>query len=105
MNDEARLIAELRINDDKLSKEIYEKILDPTSMLNILIKKLQMYNQIESSLNDPVNKLILSSLKTGAENQMMITQLKKDMDEQIAQINGRIDVLQKKINDLYDSDV
>jgi hypothetical protein len=54
MNDEARLIAELRINDDKLSKEIYEKILDPTSMLNILIKKLQMYNQIESSLNDPV---------------------------------------------------
>jgi uncharacterized membrane protein len=105
MKDEARLIAELRINDDKLSKEIYEKILDPTSVLNILIKKLQMYNQIESSLNDPVNKLILSSLKTGAENQMMIIQLKRDMDEQIAQINGLIDVLQKKINDLYDSDV
>jgi hypothetical protein len=105
MNDEARLIAELRINDDKLSKEIYEKILDPTSMLNILIKKLQIYNQIESSLNDPVNKLIIRSLKTGAESQMMITQLKKDMDEQIAQINGRIDALQKKINDLYDSDV
>jgi hypothetical protein len=93
MNDEARLIAELRINDDKLSKEIYEKILDPTSMLNILIKKLQIYNQIESSLNDPVNKLIIRSLKTGAESQMMITQLKKDMDEQIAQINGRIDAL------------
>jgi hypothetical protein len=105
MNDEARLIAELRINDDKLSKEIYEKILDPTSMLNILIKKLQIYNQIESSLNDPVNKLIIRSLKTGAENQMMNTQLKRDMDDQIAQINGRIDALQKKINDLYDSDV
>jgi hypothetical protein len=27
------------------------------------------------------------------------------MDEQITQINGRIDALQKKINDLYDSDV
>jgi hypothetical protein len=52
-----------------------------------------------------VNKLILSSLKAGAEDQMMITQLKKDMDEQIAQINWRIDALQKKINDLYDSDV
>jgi uncharacterized membrane protein len=105
MNDEARLIAELRINDDKLSKEIYEKILDPTSMLNILIKKLQIYNQIDSSLNGPVNKLIIRSLKTGAENQMMNTQLKRDMDDQIAQINGRIDVLQKKINGLYDSDV
>jgi hypothetical protein len=80
-------------------------MLDPTTMLNILIKKLQMYNQIESSLNDLVNKLILSSLKTGVENQVMITQLKRDMDEQIAQINGRIDALQKKINDLYDSDV
>jgi hypothetical protein len=105
MKDEARLMAELRTNDDKLSKEIYEKILDPTSMLNILIKKLQMYNQIESSLNDPANKLIIRSMKTGAENQMMITQLKREMDEQIAQINGRIDVLQKKINDLHESDV
>jgi hypothetical protein len=105
MKDEAKFMAELRVNDDKLSKEMYEKILDPTSMLNILIKKLQLYNKIESSLNGPVNKLIIRSLKTGAENQMMNTQLKRDMDDQIAQINGRIDVLQKKINGLYDSDV
>jgi hypothetical protein len=50
MKDEAKLMAELRINDYKLSREMYEKILDPTSMLNTLIKKFQMYNQIESSL-------------------------------------------------------
>jgi hypothetical protein len=103
VKDEDKLMAELRNNDMKLSKEIYEKILDPTAMLNILIKKLQMYNQTEASLNIPVNRLILSSLKTGVENQMMITQIKRDMDEQFAQTNTRINELQKKVNELYES--
>jgi hypothetical protein len=101
-DEEDKLMAELRNNDMKLSKEIYEKILDPTAMLNILITRLQMYNQIEASLNIQVNRLILSSLKAGVENQIMIIQI-RDMDEQFAQTNNRIDELQKKANDLYES--
>jgi hypothetical protein len=103
VKDEDKLMAELRNNDMKLSKEIYEKILDPTAVLNILIKKLQMYNQTEASLSEPVNRLILSSLKAAVENQMMIIQIKRDMDQQFAQTNNRIDELQKKVNDLYES--
>jgi hypothetical protein len=44
---EEKLINELRTKDEGLSKELYEKVLDPTTVLNILIKKLQMYDQIE----------------------------------------------------------
>jgi hypothetical protein len=42
-------------------------------------------------------------MKTEVVNQMMIIQIKRDIDEQIAQINVRLDALQKKINDLYES--
>jgi hypothetical protein len=66
-------------------------------------QKLQMYNQTEASLSEPVNRLILSSLKAAVENQMMIIQIKRDMDQQFAQTNNRIDELQKKVNDLYES--
>jgi hypothetical protein len=104
VKDEDKLMAELRNNDMKLSKEIYEKILDPTAVLSS-IKKLQMYNQTEASLSEPVNRLILSSLKAAVENQMMIIQIKRDMDQQFAQTNNRIDELQKKVNDLYESGV
>jgi hypothetical protein len=62
-----------------------------------------MYNQTEASLSEPVNRLILSSLKAAVENQMMIIQIKRDMDQQFAQTNNRIDELQKKVNDLYES--
>jgi len=62
-----------------------------------------MYNQIKSSLTDPVNMLILTSMKAGVANQMMITQIKSDMDEQLVQINSRIDALEEKINNLYES--
>ena len=94
---------ELKINDEKLNKEMYEKLLDPTTMLNILIEKLQMYSQIESSLTDLVNMLILNSMKAGVANQMMITQIKSDIDEQLVQINRRIDVLEEKIKNLHES--
>jgi hypothetical protein len=53
-----KLMNELRIKDEELTKEMYETLLDPDDMLNVLIKKLQLYNEIESSLNDPRNNLI-----------------------------------------------
>jgi hypothetical protein len=59
-----------------------------------------MYNRTEAYLNIPVNGFILSSLKAEMTNQMMITQIKRDMDQQFAQIDSRIDELQMKVNDL-----
>ena len=50
-----KLMNELRIKDEELTKEMHETLLDPDDMLNVLIKKLQLYNEIESSLNDPRN--------------------------------------------------
>jgi hypothetical protein len=88
-----RLINELRIRDEKLTKEMYESLLDPDDMLNVLIKKLQLYNEIEVSLNESRNKLIVAFMKIAVENRMMITQIKRDMDDQVAQITKRIDTL------------
>jgi hypothetical protein len=31
---------ELRVKDEKLSKEMYDAVLDPKEMLNVLLKKL-----------------------------------------------------------------
>jgi hypothetical protein len=64
-----------------------------------------MYDYIGASLNDSVNKLILSSLMAEAADQMMmiiITQIKGDLDEHVAHINTQIVTLQKEINDLYE---
>jgi hypothetical protein len=88
-----RLMNELRIRDEKLTKDMYESLLDPDDMLNVLIKKLQLYNEIEVSLNESRNKLIVAFMKIAVENRMMITQIKRDMDEQVAQIIKRIDAL------------
>ena len=44
-----KLIAELRIKDEQLTKEMYESLLDPDDMLNVLIKKLQLYNEVDES--------------------------------------------------------
>jgi hypothetical protein len=64
--DDSKLMNELRINDEKLNKEMHEKLLDPTTVLNILIEKLQMYSQIESSLIDPVNMLYFKQHESGS---------------------------------------
>jgi len=100
MLDEDKFMNKLRTKDEKLNKQVYEKILDPMAVLNILVEKLQIYRQIESSLNDPRNKLILDSMKAGIENKMMIIQIKRDMDEQFSKLNDRIDQLQFKISKL-----
>jgi hypothetical protein len=100
MLDEDKFMNKLRTKDEKLSKQMYEKILDPMAVLDILVEKLQICRQIESSLNDPRNKLILDGMKAGIENKMMIIQIKRDMDEQFSKLNDRIDQLQFKISKL-----
>jgi hypothetical protein len=91
-----RLMNELRIKDEQLTKKMYESLLNPDDMLNVLIKKLQLYNEIEVSLIESRNKLIVAFMKIAVENRMMITQIKRDMDKQVAQIIKRIDVLEEK---------
>jgi hypothetical protein len=91
-----RLMNELRIKDEQLTKKMYESLLDSDDMLNVLIKKLQLYNEIEVSLIESRNKLIVAFMKIAVENRMMITQIKRDMDKQVAQIIKRIDVLEEK---------
>jgi hypothetical protein len=91
-----KLMIELRIKDEELTKEMYESLLDPDDMLNVLLKKLQLYNEVEASLNEPRNKLIVGFMKIAVENRMMITQIKRDMDEQLSQVNKRIDSLKEK---------
>jgi hypothetical protein len=92
---DSKLMAELRIKDEQLTKEMYESLLDPDDMLNVLLKKLQLYDEIEASLNEPSNKLIVAFMKIAVENRIMITQIKRDMDDQVAQIIKRIDLLEK----------
>lgn len=86
-----------RVKDEKLTKEIYDVALDPTSMKNVLSKKLQPYNEIESSLNDPRNRLIVGFMKVAVEIQMLITQIKRDMDEQVVQIIKRMEKLEEAV--------
>jgi vacuolar-type H+-ATPase subunit D/Vma8 len=95
-DEDSILMNELRINDEKLSKEMYDAVLNPTNMLNILLKKLKLYNETEPALKEPRNKLIVGFMKIAVENRMLITQIKRDMDEQVEQIIKRIDQLEKR---------
>jgi vacuolar-type H+-ATPase subunit D/Vma8 len=90
-DDDNTLMRELRIKDEKLTKEMYDAVLNPTDMLNVLLKKLQLYNETEVTLKDNRNKLIVGFMKVAVENRMMITQIKRDMDEQISEIIKRLD--------------
>lgn len=94
-NADAILMNELRINDERLTKEMYDAVLNPIEMLNVLSKKLQLYNQTETELVDSRNKLTISFMKVTIENRMMITQIKKDMDHQIGELTERIEKLEK----------
>jgi hypothetical protein len=95
-DDDNSLMRELRIKDEKLTKEMYDAVLNPTDMLNVLLKKLQLYNETEVTLKDIRNKLIVGFMKVAVENRMMITQIKRDMDEQTSEIIKRIDKLEMK---------
>jgi hypothetical protein len=87
---------ELRINDEKLTKEIFDVVLDPNKILNVLTKKLQLYNETEAALKESSNKLIVGFMKVAVENRMMITQIKKDTDLQVGELSKRIEKLEKK---------
>jgi hypothetical protein len=95
-DDDNTLMRELRIKDEKLTKEMCDAVLNPTDMLNVLLKKLQLYNETEVTLKDIRNKLIVRFMKVAVENRMMITQIKRDMDEQLVQIIKRLDNLKQK---------
>ena len=77
---DAILMNELRRKDEKLTIEMFDVVSDPKEMLNVLLRKLQLYNETEAVLKESRNKLILSFMKVAVENRMMITQMKKDID-------------------------
>jgi hypothetical protein len=95
-DDDNTLMRELRVKDEKLTKEMYDAVLNPTDMLNVLLKKLQLYNETEVTLKDIRNKFIVGFMKVAVENRMMITQIKRDMDEQTSEIIKRIHKLEMK---------
>lgn len=91
------LLNELRIKDETLTKELYENPSDSNSVLNVLMKKLQLYNETESSLSEVRNKILVGFMKIPVENRILITGIKKDMDEQMAQVIKRIDALESSV--------
>ena len=77
-SNENMLLVELRMKDESLTKEMYENPSDPDSILNVLMKKLQLYNDIEFALTEPRNKILVGFMKIPVENRILITQIKKD---------------------------
>jgi hypothetical protein len=93
-NDNAILMNELRMNNDKLTREMFEAVLNPIEMLNVLSKKLQLYNETEATLVNPRNKLTVGFMKVAVENRMMITQIKNDLDRQVEELVRQIEKLE-----------
>ena len=58
-NIDAILMDGLRRKDEKLTIEMFDVVSDPKEMLNVLLKKLQLYNETEAVLKESRNKLIL----------------------------------------------
>jgi hypothetical protein len=93
------LLNELKIKDESLTKEMYENPSDPGRVLNVLVKKLQLYNEIGFSLIEARNKILVGFMKIPVENRILITRIKRDMDEQMAQVIKRIDALKSRIRE------
>lgn len=92
--DDSMLLNELRLKDESLTKEMYENPSDSDSVLNVLTKKLQLYNEIEFALTEARNKILVGFMKIPVENRILITEVKKGMDEQIEQVIKRLDSLE-----------
>jgi hypothetical protein len=58
---------ELRRNDDRLTVEMFDAVSDPKEILNVMFKKLQLYNETEAVLKESRNKLILGFMKVAIE--------------------------------------
>jgi hypothetical protein len=99
--DDSILLNELRIKDESLTKEMYENPLDPDSVLNVLTKKLQLYNEIEFELSEARNKMLVGFMKIPVENRILITEIKKGMDENVAQIIKRFDALESIVKEKH----
>lgn len=97
--DDSMLLNELRIKDESLTKEMYEHPTDPNSVLNVLMKKLQLYNEIEFALSEARNKILVGFMKIPVENRILITEIKKGMDEQMALIIKRLDSLESIVKE------
>jgi hypothetical protein len=95
-DDDNLLMDDLRRKDEKLTVEMFDAVSDPNEMLNVLLKKLQLYNETESVLKEPGNKLIVGFMKTAIENRMMITQIKTDLDLQVEELVKRINKLESR---------
>jgi hypothetical protein len=100
--DDSMLLNQLRIKDESLNKEMYENPLDPDSVLNVLTKKLQLYNEIEFALSESRNKILVGFMKIPVENRILITEIKKGMDGQMAQIIKRLDTLEDIVKEKHD---
>jgi predicted transcriptional regulator len=90
------LMDELRRKDERLTIEMFDAVSDPKAMLNVMLKKLQLYNETEAVLNESRNKLILGFMKVAIENRMMITQIKSDLDLQVGNLTKRVEQLEGK---------
>src|ERR687892_448020 len=88
------LMDELRRKDERLTIEMFDAVLNPNEMLNVLTKKLQLYNEIEAVLKESRNKLTVGFMKVAVENRMMITQIKKDLDLQVGELFKRVEMLE-----------
>jgi hypothetical protein len=67
-------------------------------MLNIMLKKLQLYNETEAVLKESRNKLILGFMKVAVENRMMIIQIKNDLDLQVRDLTKRVERLEGQMS-------
>lgn len=92
---DAILMDELRRKDERLTIEMFDVVSNPKEMLNVLLKKLQLYNETEAVLKESRNKLILGFMKVAVENRMMITQIRKDIDLQVGELTKRIEKLEE----------
>jgi hypothetical protein len=68
-------------------------------VLNVLTKKLQLYNEIEFALTEARNKILVGFMKIPVENRILITEIKKGMDEQIEQVVKRLDTLESIVKE------
>jgi hypothetical protein len=75
--DDSMLLNELRIKDESLTKEMYENPSDSDSVLNVLMKKLQLYAEIKFALSEARNKILVGFMKIPVENRILITEIKK----------------------------
>lgn len=101
MIDDNTQLDEMRTLDEELNEEVKRANGDPDKMLFILSKRLRLYDRVSAGLSNPLNKITLSNMKEGVANQMMIWKIKKDTDEQFAQITTRLDQLEQKVDRMH----